>query len=73
MPARCEQTTLQPVAQQQGRRCAPRQLGIVQLHGPPRTSSRWPMLICTLPWSLAVISLLVHELQRHTKQTEQRG
>ncbi len=26
-------------------------------------SSRWPMLSCTAPWSLAVISLLVHELR----------
>lgn len=26
-------------------------------------SSRWPTLSCTAPWSLAVISLLVHELR----------
>lgn len=39
-------------------------------------ASRWPMLICTLAWSLAVISLLVHELrtqQRSQSATARRS
>ena len=35
------------------------------------SSLRWPMLICTAPWSFDVMSLLVHELQ-HASNTQRR-
>jgi hypothetical protein len=37
------------------------------------SSLRWPMLICTAPWSFDVMSLLVHELQHASSNQRPRA